>query len=840
MLPKRYDHKTQEIEIISNWAEDETYVFQAGPNDQIYSIDTPPPTVSGMLHLGHIYSYTHPDIFARFWRMRGYRVFYPMGFDDNGLPTERLVEKQLGVRAKTIGRRAFIEKCLELSETMEAEYITLWQRLGLSIDWRYSYRTIDRTSQLISQKSFLELYLNGKVYRREAPTLWCPECQTAIAQAELNDHHRDSEYITINFTLENGEHLPIATTRPELLPACVAIFVHPEDQRFTYAQSHQAKVPLFGHQVPILVDNSADPGKGTGAVMCCTFGDVADVNWWLSYNLPKIEAIDRDGTLTSAAGIFSGFSVSQARHQIKAALLDAGYLLDQQPTRHSIRVHERCDTPVEYITTHQWFIRVLDYKEALLNAGDSIRWYPEQMKSRYVSWVQNLNWDWCISRQRYFGIPIPVWYCQECDQVLLADEQQLPVDPTVEKPQTSCPNCGSQAFSPEEDVLDTWATSSMTPQIVGQWLTNQQMNLESDLYSKVFPFSLRPQAHEIIRTWAFYTIVKSFHHFKTLPWMDVLISGWGIAGEGMGKISKSRGGGPMPPLEMIDRYSADAVRYWAASTAPGKDSVISEEKIQNGAKFATKLWNIARFSASFLNGYIPSQTQSENHGIKNTLTPADKWILSRLQGLIVRTTYLLEQYEYASAKSEIETFLWTEFADNYLEMCKQRLYNTEIPSHQAATYSLHKLLLSVIKLLAPYMPFITEQIYHTVFLPSKRKSSIHLASWPVPEQAFIDTQAEQLGENLVNIATAVRRFKSNLNLPLATELVRLQLFTQNPELLLGLSAAQDDLMSITRAQEIELVSVIDNSLETLLNTELLTVAGAIENNNPPMLNNRKE
>ncbi len=830
MLPKRYDYKSYETQSISFWFENGIYDFHAGSNDQVYSIDTPPPTVSGKLHLGHVYSYTHPDIFARFWRMRGYRVFFPMGFDDNGLPTERLVEKQLGMHARTIGRQAFTQSCLQLSEDMEADYISLWQRLGLSIDWRYSYRTIDQSSQTISQKSFLDLYANDRVYRREAPTIWCPECQTAIAQAELNDLERDSEYIFISFKLESGENLSIATTRPELLPACVAIFVHPEDARYSHLHAQEAIVPLFGHKVPILMDSTADPSKGTGAVMCCTFGDVTDVNWWLAYDLPKIEAIDRDGKLTSAAGEFSGYSLTRARMLIKNALQESGHLLDVQPTSQSIRVHERCDTPAEYITTLQWFIRVLDFKEDLLKAGENICWHPEQMKSRYISWVQNLSWDWCISRQRYFGIPIPVWYCQECDQVLLPDESQLPVDPTIDMPRASCPNCGAQSFSAEEDVLDTWATSSMSPQIVGKWLAVQQDDPDSDLYSKVFPFSLRPQAHEIIRTWAFYTIVKSLYHFNALPWIEVLISGWGIAGEGMGKISKSRGGGPMPPLEMIQRYSADAVRYWAASTAPGKDSVISEEKIQNGVKFVTKLWNIARFAASFIQGYQPPQTQDQISTIYNTLTPADRWILSRLQGLITRTTQLLEQYDYASAKSEIEIFLWTELADNYLEMCKQRLYNNALSTHQSAIFSLHTLLTTMIKLLAPYLPFVTEQIYQVMFAPSDRKTSIHLASWPVPDSQLVDSKAEQFGTYLVDIATAVRRYKSNHNLPLATELVRLQLNTKIPELQLGINAARDDLMSITRAQNVELGSQVDASLKILLKTENLIVSGAIANN----------
>ena len=826
MLTKRYDPKTHEPELISFWSQNGIYDFHTESHDPVYSIDTPPPTVSGYLHLGHVYSYTHPDIFARFWRMRGYRVYYPMGFDDNGLPTERLVESRLGINARRIGRRAFIEKCLQLSEEMEADYRSLWQRLGLSIDWRYTYRTIDRRSQRISQKSFLDLYAQNLMYRKEAPTLWCPECQTAIAQAELNDLEKDGEYIVINFLTEDGEFLPIATTRPELLPACVAIFINPDDPRYFHLRGRSVMVPLFSRRVPILVDSAADPGKGTGAVMCCTFGDVTDVYWWHTYNLPKIEVVNRNGTLASSAREYGGQSLAQARKGIKTALARHGFLLDEQPTIQSVRVHERCDTPVEYITTRQWFIRVLDFKEDLLKAGESIHWRPAQMKSRYLSWVNNLNWDWCISRQRYFGVPIPVWYCQSCGQVITAEDSQLPVDPTVDLPSSPCPNCGEESCLPEADVLDTWATSSMTPQIAGNWLDEDHDDHHNDLYSSVFPFSLRPQAHEIIRTWAFYTIVKSLYHFKTLPWMKVLISGSGIAGEGMGKISKSRGGGPMPPLEMIDRYSADALRYWAASTGAGKDSIISEEKVQSGVKFATKLWNIARFTAGFTQGYKLPESQESKGMVKNALTPADRWILSRLQGLIQRVTHLLEQYDYASAKSEIETFLWSELADNYLEMCKQRLYHQSLPSRQAAIYSLHTALHTIILLLAPYLPFITEQIYQAVFTPADGNPSIHLSGWPTPDKSLIDPQAEQIGEYLVAIATAVRRYKSRDNLPLATELVRLQLVTINSELQIALRGAGDDLMSVTRAQKIEVASQVDAALEILHETENLIVAGA--------------
>ena len=816
-LSKHYDPNEVEPRLQAFWEAEKIYHFSPGAEGEVFSIDTPPATVSGQLHLGHTYSYTHPDLVARFRRMRGSNVFYPMGYDDNGLPTERLVERQLGITATEIGRRAFIEKCLQVSEQAEKDYQALWQRLGLSIDWRYTYRTIDDRSRRISQKSFIDLYRQGLVYRQQAPAIWCPTCQTAIAQAEVNDLERSSEFVTLTFQLENGDALPIATTRPELLPACVAVFVHPEGKRFRSLVGQMVSVPLFGQQVRILEDPQADPEKGTGVVMCCTFGDTTDKEWWYTHQLPLVEAISRDGRMTEAAGEFAGLAIEEARRQIVTALEARGLVLGRQPVLHTVRVHERCDTPVEYLMSQQWFVHVLDHKPALLEAGEQVHWIPEHMQARYQSWVENLAWDWCISRQRYFGVPFPLWYCQACGEVILADESQLPVDPTDTPPPGPC-SCGSTDFSPEVDVLDTWATSSMTPQIVGGWSAGEDPSGEK-LYESVFPFSLRPQGHEIIRTWAFYTIVKSLLHFGTIPWKNVAISGWGIAGEGMGKISKSRGGGPVAPLEMIDRYSADAVRNWAASTGLGKNAVISEEKIQVGARLVTKIWNTARFSERFLSGYHPlkgSETAAESQPLDSPaqlpeFTPADRWILSRNQRLVRRVTHLLEEYEHAAAKSEIENFFWNDFADNYLEMCKQRLYAEDHPQGLAACFTLYHVLLNTIKLFAPFLPHVTEEIYQGLFAGKEKSqagkpNSIHLSSWPIPDENLENEAAERVGELLVSIATAVRRYKSVRSLPLSTEVEGLELATVEDDLAMQLQAATSDLQSVTRARSIEVVA----------------------------------
>jgi valyl-tRNA synthetase len=829
-LPKRYIPDQAELRLSDAWQASGVYHFEPDRPGTVYSIDTPPPTVSGYLHLGHVYSYSHVDFIARFRRMRGENVFYPMGYDDNGLPTERLVEKRLGLTARQIGRRAFIEKCLQLSESAEQEYQSLWQRLGLSIDWRFTYRSIEERSRRISQWSFIDLVHQGLAYRRQAPAIWCPECQTALAQADLNDLERQSEFVNLRFDFgpdsstagRSDPYLPIATTRPELLPACVAVFIHPDDPRYRGLAGKKLLVPLFGQEVPVLEDTGADPQKGTGVVMCCTFGDSTDVGWWYTHKLPLVEAIGHDGCLTQAAGDFASLPVDQARQQIKIALQAQGLILDRQATTQSLRVHERCDTPVEYVVAHQWFIRVLDYKAALLQAGEQVIWHPAHMLARYQAWVENLNWDWCISRQRYYGVPFPVWYCKECGQMMLAEGSSLPVDPSELAPSRPC-QCGSQEFVPDPDVMDTWATSSLSPQIVGGW---SDPEADNDLYQRVFPFSLRPQAHEIIRTWAFYSIAKSQYHFHSLPWKEVLISGWGLAGEGMGKISKSRGGGPMSPLEMITRYSADAVRYWAASTSPGKDAVISEEKIQMGSRLVTKLWNVARFCEPFLQGYRPEPEATLHPGL---LTPADRWILASLQSLIRRVTTLLESYDYAAAKSEIETFFWGDLADNYLEMAKQRLYDLHNPQRDGARFALYQVLLDTLKLFAPFLPYVTEEIYNGLFSePAAAGASIHISTWPAPRPEFEATHTVEFGELLVEIASAVRRYKSEHNLPLGNELGRLQLALVNDgpasDIADRLRSAYPDLASITRARQIELVHELDPDLEKLVSPVTILLA----------------
>jgi valyl-tRNA synthetase len=788
MLPNRYDFREAEPRLSALWAESGTHAYDADGDGPSFSIDTPPATVSGQLHLGHCYSYTQADVIARYRRMRGDRVFYPMGFDDNGLPTERFAEQTLGRKARDMGRTAFIAACLELTHQTEAGFETLWRRLGLSIDWRYRYSTIAPEARRVSQWSFIELFRSGLAYAQEAPTLWCPECQTAIAQAEVDDAELPTQLTTLAFALPDGNALPIATTRPELLPACVAVFVHPNDHRYVHLVGATARTPLFDLEVPILADAAADSMKGSGAVMCCTFGDSTDVRWWRTHDLPLRSAIGRDGRMTALAGPYAGLTAAEARARIRDDLMAGGFVLRQETLAHTVGTHERCGTPVEYLSTRQWFIRILDQKPRLREAGRRIRWYPAHMRTRYEHWVEHLQWDWCISRQRSFGVPFPAWTCRACGATLLADREQLPVDPQVTQPPRPCA-CGASDFAPEPDVMDTWATSSCTPLILGRWPDDPAWRTQH------VPNSLRPQAHDIIRTWAFYTIVKALYHTGDIPWRAVMVSGHGLSAERR-KISKSKEHHEAGPLEVIERESADALRYWATTGRTGADSPFSPETIAAGRRLVTKLWNAGRFAEGRLADFAPGEAAE-------TPLPTDRWLLARLAHTIARATAELDAYEYAAARAEVERFFWSDLCDNYLELAKARLYGKEGPARRAAQGTLYQALLAVLKLLAPYLPYVAEALYRGTFADRERAPSIHRARWPEPDPAWRDAAAEATGQTLLEILGQVRRYKAEHDLSVGAELAGLRIALGAGQIE-GVRAALIDLQSATRAHHITL------------------------------------
>ena len=791
-LPKRYDPAECEKKWQQYWEEKQVYRCDLDNDNPVYSIDTPPPTVSGDLHMGHCYSYSQPDFYARFYRMIGYNVFYPMGFDDNGLPTERLVENRLGITPDGVGTDTFIREIVKISRELEENYEQLWKKLGLSVDWGHVYTTNSRESRKAAQYSFIDLYRKKRIYRSSSPSIWCPACRTAIAHAEVADLNRETTMITIPFGLNTGENILIATTRPELLPACVAVFVNPDDSRYRDLIGKTAITPLFNQQVPILGDEKADPEKGTGIVMCCTFGDTTDIKWWREHNLPIIGIIGMDGILNDQAGILAGLDIRSARRKIIEELRNQNLVMDETAVSQTVSVHERCDTPVEYVETKQWFVKVMDRKEELLEAGRKIHWHPGYMLSRYEDWVNNLEWDWCISRQRYHGVPFPLWYCSECGSVILAEDSKLPVNPNMQSPSKPC-ECGSNSFVPETAVMDTWMTSSMTPQIAGKWLDM------GNTFDKVFPMSLRVQAHDIIRTWTFYTIVKSLYHFGKIPWTDIGISGHGLSPEGH-KVSKSRAINVSDPPAVMEKYSADAVRYWAASSRLGEDSMINEDKIAAGQKLVTKLWNVARFSSPFILDYRLLETTP-------SLLPTDSWVLTELQQLIIDVSDSYNNYDHLAVKNRIEGYFWNTITDNYLEMVKGRLYDQPEGSveKESARYTLYTVLQTVVKLLAPMMPYISEEIYQLLFKKNEGINSIHLVNWPTVKPELVDGRAEYVGESLVEIATQVRRYKSEKQLPINSPLQSITITISSEKLLDELKECVIDIKSVTRADVIELV-----------------------------------
>ena len=782
-LSKNYNAHEAEPKWQEFWEKEGVYKFQQGSNAEVYSVDTPPPTVSGKMHLGHSFSYSQQDFMVRFHRMLGKNVFYPFGTDDNGLASERLVEKIKNVKSKDMSRDEFVALCLETLDSIRQTYVNDMKRLGISCDWSIFYSTIDKHCQKISQKSFIYLYKKGREYRKDAPTMWCPECQTGISQVECQDKILDSFFNDVIFRI-GEENLIIATTRPELLPACVAIFYHPDDIRYQKYNGKKAKVPLFNFEVPILPDERADPEKGTGIVMCCTFGDQTDMEWQKAHSLPIKIAISIDGRMTELAEKYRGLRISAARKEIINDLKEAGLLVKQEPIKHAVNVHERCGTEIEFLKSRQWFIKYLDLKEDMLEWGRKLNWYPEHMRHRYDNWIRGLQWDWLISRQRYFGVPFPVWYCKKCEEVVLADESQLPLDPLRSKPKISkCPKCGCAEFIPEKDVLDTWATSSLTPQ-----LSTELMGQE--IQKKIYPMSLRPQAHDIITFWLFNTVVKSQLHNGVNPWKDVAISGHSLDPHGK-KMSKSKGN-VIEPQEVVKKYSADCLRFWAAGSKLGDDLPYQEKDIVTGQKFTTKLWNASKFSFIHLEGYSPKKVELEM---------MDKWILSKLTNLVHGCTESFMKYEYSRTKAETENFFWHTFCDNYLEIVKDRLYNPDkrgAVQKASAQFGLYTSLLTILKLMAPIMPYITEEVYQGFFMENEKEKSIHISKWPDINMA--DEEAEKIGDFAIYVISKVRKVKADNKLSLKTPIK--QISSRGKISLEGFERVKDDIISVTGAQKI--------------------------------------
>ncbi len=810
-LPNNYSPKESEAKWQKFWEEEHIYKFDPDSKAEIYSVDTPPPTVSGKMHIGHAFSYAHQDFVVRFQRMLGKNVFYPFGTDDNGLATIRLIEKEKKVKSFDMGREKFVKLVLDtLEKELRPQYIKDWKRLGMSCQWDIFYTTIDKHCQKISQRSFIDLYKKGLEYRKRTPFMWCPECRTAIAQMELKDKEKESKFIYMKFDTSIGEPVIIATTRPELLPACVSVHVHPDDKRYKKFIGAKAKIPFFNREVDIMANKDVDMEFGSGVVYHCTFGDMDDVEWIEKFHIEPIEIMNPDGTLNEKAGKYKGMSSKEAREAIISDLEKEGRLQKSEPIKHVVQTHERCETEIEILMTDQWFIKYLDLKEDMLKWGNKLNWHPEHMKNRYDNWVKGLKYDWCISRQRFFGVPIPVWYCKKCWEVILPDENQLPVDPMEDKPKIiSCPKCKSKEFIGEKDVLDTWATSSLTPRLAIELMPK-------NIQEKLYPMSLRPQAHDIITFWLFNTVVKSQLHNKVNPWKDVMISGWALDPHGR-KMSKSKGN-VVEPQTVIEKYSADCLRFWAAGSKLGDDLPYMEKDLVTAQKFITKLWNASKFAIMHLEDYKGEKPKK--------LEVVDKWILSKLSRIIESSTESFKNYEYSRTKADVENFFWHDFCDNYLEIVKDRLYNPDRRGKEArlsAQYALYHTLLAILKMIAPIMPHITEEIYHLYFKKieslnsessnsyessiRKKAKSIHISKWPKPED--IDNKAEKIGELVVYAVQHARRAKNEQNISLKSPIKLMSLKGKVSKK--DFESVKDDIINSARTEKLDYEQLPESS-----------------------------
>jgi valyl-tRNA synthetase len=818
----------------ARWEQDGVYRFdRTRPRAEVYSIDTPPPTVSGSLHVGHVFSYTHTDVIARFQRMRGKAVFYPMGWDDNGLPTERRVQNYFGVRcdpslpydpsfvppekpgkqALSVSRPNFIELCARLTAEDEKAFEALWRYLGLSVDWGMTYATIGKRAQKISQISFLRLFRQGLAYQLEAPTLWDVDFRTAVAQAELEDREQPGAYHRISFArADGGGAIDIETTRPELIPACVALVAHPDDERYKPLFGTEVITPLFGVSVPVKAHELADPEKGSGIAMICTFGDVTDVVWWRALSLPVRAIIQANGALRpvewgsegwesadparaqQAYDQLAGLSAAKARARIVDLLRESGALQgDPRPITHAVKFYEKGDRPLEIITSRQWFIKTMAFRDTLLQRAKELQWHPAYMQARLENWINGLNGDWCVSRQRFFGVPFPVWYPVLADgsrdyaNPIAPSEDRLPIDPSTDVPDGYRADQRDQpgGFSGDPDVMDTWATSSLSPQIAGAWIE------DPDLFARVFPMDLRPQAHDIIRTWLFSTVLRSQLEFGTLPWGNAAISGW-ILDPDRKKMSKSKGN-VVTPMALLEEHGSDGVRYWAASGRPGADTAFDTGQMKVGRRLAIKLLNASKFVLA----------SPEPRG--DIFEPIDRGMLTLVGRLVREATEDLEGYNYSRVLERAESLFWF-FCDNYLELVKSRRYGDHGPAAAgSANSTLVTALSALLRVFAPFLPFVTEEVWSWW-----RPGSVHAAAWPAPSELFDaaggeDADAARALEIAALVLGEIRKKKSEEQRPLKTPVAKATVRLPDADRRL-LASAETDLRAVGLIQDLTLES----------------------------------
>jgi valyl-tRNA synthetase len=810
-IPDSYDPDRIEPEWQDEWQDSDVYEFDPSDSDTQYIIDTPPPYPSGNLHLGHGLQWSYIDFVARFHRLQGDAVLFPQGWDCHGLPTEVKVEEVNDIHRTDVSNDEFRDMCIEWTDARIEEMKSTMQELGFSQDWSKEFRTMDPEYWGKTQESFVEMADEELVYRDEHPVNWCPRCETAIADSEVENIDRQGTLYYVTFEGVDNDDIEIATTRPELLAACVGMAVDPDDERFDGRVGDTFEVPLFGQEVELVADEDVDPEFGSGAVMICTFGDKQDVDWWAEYDLDLRSAFSEEGQLTETAGDYEGLAIDEAKEEIAADLDDAGYLEDTEPTEQSVGACWRCDTPIEILSKEQWFVEV--DQDLILQKAEEVEWIPEHMHDRLVDWTENMEWDWVISRQRVFATPIPAWFCNECGHRHVADQAEVPVDPTTEDPAVgTCPECDADDWEGESDVMDTWMDSSITPLHLAGW----PEDIDLDEFE---PVGLRPQGDDIIRTWAFYTLLRTGALTDEKPWEDILVNGMVFGPDG-NKMSKSRGN-VVQPDEAIEEYSADAVRQaLALGGQPGTNVQFQWKEAKSASRFLTKLWNIVKFAGGHFDEDTPDIQDP-------AFRDADRWILSELTRVSEEVEAEMEAYRFDTALRRLREFAWEDLADDYVELAKGRLYNGRPGERAAAELTLYTAITSVVKMLAPFSPHVTEEIWS--HLPGT-EGSVHNAEWP--DVGMLDEEAEVAGRHIAETASEVRAWKSANHIPLNEPLDRVELYFEPDE---DSTLDTYDLSETVNAPiklidgrpDVELVPVDVDADESEIGPEFRSEAGAV-------------
>jgi valyl-tRNA synthetase len=830
-LPKKYNLKETEAKWQKHWVDNKIFKFDWNDTkrENIYSVDTPPPHVSGELHMGHIFGFSQMDCITRYFRMKGMNVYNPVGYDDNGLPSERYVEKKLEIKSKETDRQEFVKLCDKEIRDAEKLIGNLFKRAGYSFDWDEEYRTISDMSCRISQMSFIDLYNKGFLYQKKQPVIWDVIDQTALAQTEAEDKEIDGEMNYLRFKLADKD-LEIMTTRPELLPACVAVMYHPDDKD---KYKEKSAITPLGVEVPMIADDKVNKEKGTGVVMCCTFGDQTDVEWWKTYNLDLRIILNEKGLITfenikdlefsdnKYKKELNGLFIEKARKKILELLKDDGKLVKAPvKIKHSAKVGERSKYPLEILVKKQWLVKVLNVKEELHKKAKEINWYPKWMEVRIHDWIDGLAWDWCITRQRFFGVPVPVWYSKrkgEEGKVLLPEINQLPIDPISDLPK----GYNKNEVIGEADIFDTWATSAVSPQLSIHAVTEEICHDKKRFEKLQLPFALRAQGHDIIRTWAFCTILKAYYHQNIIPWKNIMINGWCLSPDGT-KMSKSKGN-IINPITIMDEYGTDAIRYWTSTSNLGTDTSFSENVVKTGSKLITKLFNASKFVSFHLKNLKEKiETAKSDTDSGKICEQTDLWLISKLHNTIQKTTQAFEEYEYSKAREQIENFFWNDFCDNYLEIAKLRCYGIDgfkykdlqltederwkiCQEQQSAIRALYYTLNAILKLFAPFIPHITEELFSSIYEKEFDKNrSVHARGmWPKIDDFPINEEAEIAGDTAVKILTEARKYKSDNNLSMKNELEKITVRCENDKILNGMLA---DLKDVCNVKEIEVIT----------------------------------